>query len=215
MNFEILGRPPGGPTLDLDHERFAYAGKFVMSSTGKSVVREDGAVIGAIAFSEDHDDPDAVRLRYVTVQGDRRGDGLGPRLLRYTADSLGSTYDRVLIAVNNPIAYQACYRAGFVFTGEETGMAELLLVYAPRERPSAADADGSGGRSRVADADGSGERSRAADTNGPESDRSSTVYSEGLAVFDGRDLPPAQQAVLDRHRGDSPPPIVDVPSSDD
>jgi len=190
VEFEILGRPPGGPTLDLDHERFAYAGKFVMSSTGKSVVRDDGTVIGAIAFSEDHDDPDAVRLRYVTIRDDRRGDGLGPRLLRYTADRLESTYDRVLIAVNNPIAYQACYRAGFAFTGEETGMAELLLVYAPGER------------SRVADADAPGERS-------------GTVYSEGLAVFDGRDLPPAQQAVLDRHRGSGPPPIVDAPESDD
>jgi GNAT superfamily N-acetyltransferase len=186
MEFEILGRSPEGPTLDLSHEQFAYAGKFVMSSTGKSVVRDDGAVIGAIAFSEDHADPDAVRLRYVTVREDRRGDGIGPRLLRFTADTLGSAYDRVLIAVNNPIAYQACYRAGFAFTGEETGMAELLLAYAP------------------------GERSRMV---GSDPDGSGTVHDEGLAAFEGRDLPPAQRAVVDRHRGSDPPPIVDSPAS--
>jgi len=134
MRFEITGRPPDGPTLDLDHREFAYAGKFVMSSTGKSVARDGDEVVGAVAFSEDRSDPDAVRLRYVTVREDRRSEGIGPRLLRFTAVELAATYDRVLIAVNNPIAYQACYRAGFGFTGEGTGMAELLMCYQPEER---------------------------------------------------------------------------------
>lgn len=178
MEFEILGRPPAGPTLDLDHEWFAYAGKFVMSSTGKSVVRDEGTVIGAIAFSGDHADPGAVRLRYVTVREDRRGDGVGPRLLRFTAERLRADYERVHIAVNNPIAYQACYRAGFAFTGEETGVAELLLAYQ------------------------SG------------SDRSAGAYRDGLRTFEGRDLPPAQQALLDRHLDAPPPSIVDVPGQE-
>jgi len=131
MHFDILGYPADGPTLDLDHEQFAYAGKFVMSKTGKTVARDNGEIVGAIAFNEDRSDADAIRLRYVTVREDRRGEGIGPRLLRFTAHSLRPDTDQVLIAVNNPIAYLACYRAGFVSTGEETGMAEILLRYAP------------------------------------------------------------------------------------
>jgi GNAT superfamily N-acetyltransferase len=131
MQFEVLGYPADDPTLDLDHERFAYAGKFVMSGTGKSVARENSELVGAIAFNEDRSDTDAIRLRYVTVREDRRGEGVGPLLLRFTANALRPDTDQVLIAVNNPIAYLACYRAGFVSTGEETGMAEILLRYAP------------------------------------------------------------------------------------
>jgi GNAT superfamily N-acetyltransferase len=131
MRFELRGDGRAGPTLDLDHRVFAYAGKFVMSGTGKSVATDQGEIVGAVAFSQDRSDASAVRLRYVTVRDDRRGEGIGPRLLRFTAAEIGAEYERVLIAVNNPIAYQACYRAGFVFTGEETGIAEVLLVYDP------------------------------------------------------------------------------------
>ena len=48
MEFEILGDEADGPTLELDYREFAYAGKFVMSSTGKSVARADGDVVGAV-----------------------------------------------------------------------------------------------------------------------------------------------------------------------
>lgn len=131
MEFELLGLEAAGPTLDLDHRTFAYAGKFVMSQTGKCVAREDD-IVGAVAFSADHSDTGTVRLRYVTVREDRQGEQIGPRLLRFTADRLLSEgYERVQIAANNPIAYRACYRAGFVFTGRETGIAELLLEYSP------------------------------------------------------------------------------------
>lgn len=134
MEFRIVGGPSDGITLDLDHEAFAYAGKFGMSSTGKTVA-SDGELVGAVAFSEDYARDDAVRLRYVTVREDRRGEGIGSRLLRFTADSLRENYT-VLIAVNNPIAYRACYRAGFVSTGTETGIAELLMRYEPDADPS-------------------------------------------------------------------------------
>ncbi|WP_436903310.1 GNAT family N-acetyltransferase [Halovenus halobia] len=130
MEFECLGSEADGPTLRLDHEQFAYAGKFVMSRTGKTAVCEDGAMLGAVAFSEDTADPETVHLRYVTVREDRRGEGIGPQLLRFTAEQL-DTYEQVVIAVNNPIAYEACYRAGFAYTGEQTGIAELRLRYAP------------------------------------------------------------------------------------
>ncbi len=133
MQFECLGSEADGPTLRLDHTEFAYAGKFVMSRTGKTAVREDGDLLGAVAFSEDNADPETVHLRYVTIREDRRGEGIGPQLLRFTAEQL-DTYEQVVIAVNNPIAYEACYRAGFAYTGEQTGIAELRLRYGPENR---------------------------------------------------------------------------------
>ncbi len=192
MNFELLGHPPDAPTLRLDHERFAYAGKFVLSSTGKAVARDPGespvdpdgqtatggsataGLVGATSFSENYDDPDRTRIRYVTVREDRRGEGIGPRLLRFTADTLGGRFESVAIAVNNPIAYQAAYRAGFVWTGRETGMAELLLSYDP----------GTGAADR---------------------------YRAGFAVFEARDLPDPHRTVIARHADGDPPPVVDAP----
>ncbi len=129
LECEILGWPPDGPKLRLDWERFSYAGKFVMTSTGKAVARMDGEIVAAVAFNEDRTDPDTVWLRYVTVAGDRRGEGIGPELCRFVRDRvLKREYDRVQIAVNNPFAYEALYRAGFAFTGETTGIAELVLA---------------------------------------------------------------------------------------
>jgi GNAT superfamily N-acetyltransferase len=131
MEYVVLGWPPDAPTLRLDYERFAYAGKFVMSSTGKAVARTD-EVVGAVAFNEDRTDESRLWLRYVTVRTDRQGEGIGPRLLRFTADrARDHGYASVQIAANNPFAYEACYRAGFVFTGEETGIAELVLAFQP------------------------------------------------------------------------------------
>lgn len=132
MDYELLGRPPDGPTLSLDYREFSYAGKFVMSKTGKTVVREDGEILGAVAFNPDHDDPSVCHLRYVTVRSDRRGEGIGSRLLRFTANLLqDNPYETVTIAVNNPLAYRACYHGGFVYVSRETGIAELVLEYHP------------------------------------------------------------------------------------
>lgn len=129
MEAEVLGWPEEGPTLRLDHERFAYAGKFVMSDTGKAVLREDGTVLAAVSFSPDRTDGSVLRVRYVTVRRDRRGEGLGPDLVdAVVRRAFRRGYDRVKIAVNNSYAYQALYRAGFGFTGEETGIAELVLA---------------------------------------------------------------------------------------
>jgi len=129
MECALLGWPPDGPTLRLDHECFSYAGKFVMSQTGKAVARDDGAVVGAVAFDPDRTDAKTLRLRYVTVRHDRRGEGIGPRLLRFVTErALDGEFDRVCIAVNNPFAYEAAYRAGLAFTGERTGLAELVCA---------------------------------------------------------------------------------------
>jgi GNAT superfamily N-acetyltransferase len=177
-------------SLDLDHERFAYAGKFVLSTTGKAVARAvDGAdagdrdeadasetaIVGATAFSADHDDDRTAKIRYVTVREDCRGEGIGPRLLRFTADALVRNFETVTIAVNNPIAYEACYRAGFVSTGAETGIAELELRYAPA------------------------------------ADRSPERYRAGFEAFADRDLPDEQRAVLAAHASGDPPSVVAVP----
>lgn len=187
MEFRLLGWPADSPRLDLDHERFAYAGNFGTGRTGIAVTLDDGfhlpgdlknppsdSVLAAASFDEDRAAKDALRIRYVTVREDRRGEGIGPAVLAFVVQlSHERGYDRVRIGVNNPIAYQACYRAGFAFTGEESGMGELVLE-APVE----------GGRS-------------------PEQ------YRDGLRRFTDRDLPEAQRAVLERHLdGEPPEPVV-------
>ena len=167
MEFRLVGWPPG-PKMRLDHEAFAYAGKFVLPS-GKAVVIEgelsipDPAegytegVLAAVAFSEDRTDG-ALWLRYVSVRADRRGEGLGARLCAFVRDRAHERgYETVRIAVNNPYAYEALYKAGFGFTGRETGLAELVLEHpAPEGRSTARYRDG---HSRFGDRDlSAGER---------------------------------------------------------
>ena len=126
--YEVAGWADDDARLELDHERFAYAGNFVTGRPGVAVAREDGSVVAAVSFSPDRTDGTTLRLRYVTVRDDRRGERLGPRLCRFVAGRARDRgYDRVAIAVNNPFAYVALYRAGFGATGEETGMAERVL----------------------------------------------------------------------------------------
>ncbi|MCU4974554.1 GNAT family N-acetyltransferase [Halobacteria archaeon AArc-m2/3/4] len=151
---QILGWPPDGPTLRLDYREFSYAGKFVMSNTGKAVARTaetiaeteaaeraDGEfetdVVAAVAFNEDRTDPDTLWLRYVTVRADLRGNGIGPQLVRHVRDrAVERGYERLRIAVNNPYAYEALSRVGFAYTGETTGIAELLLEYSSSVEPN-------------------------------------------------------------------------------
>ena len=181
MEVVVLGWPPDGPTLLLDYRRFSYAGKFVMSNTGKAVVRDPGetsdreyddAVLAAVAFNDDRTDPSTLWLRYVTVRDDWRGEGFGPRLCRAVVEAAADRgYERVRIAVNNPFAYEALYRAGFAFTGEETGLAELVLER-PADRPADRDAD---------------------------------AYRAGLDRFRARELSDAETDFLDGRRGADPP----------
>ncbi|WP_121821256.1 GNAT family N-acetyltransferase [Halostella salina] len=182
METELLGWPADGPTLRLDHERFSYAGKFVMSNTGKAVVRpdsanggedesgdraseteddaDDDALLAAAAFNEDRTDAATLWIRYITVRQDQRGEGIGPELAEFVAERAADRgYDRVRIAVNNPFAYEALYKAGFGYTGETTGIAELVL-----ERPD---------------------------------DRGGARYREGMAEFRGREnLTDAERAFV-------------------
>ncbi len=186
MRFALLGWPDDGVTLRLDHERFAYAGKFVMSSTGKAVAVEGETtpeflaasegyaegVLAAVAFNEDRTDPDTVWLRYVTVRADRRGEGIGSRLVAFVTRRAHETgYERVRIAVNNPYSFEALSKAGFGFTGRETGIAELVM-----EHPS--------------------DRGR---------------YRDGLDRFAERDLTPEEERFVAERRARGPP---STPGSD-
>lgn len=141
MEFTLVGWPADEPSLALDHREFSYAGKFVVPSTGKAVASEDGAVIAAAAFDPDRTDPETLVIRYVTVRSDRRDEGIGPELVTFVVDRAASEgFDRVAIHVNNPYSYQALYKAGFEYTGDETGLAELKLER-PVESPGAPDPD--------------------------------------------------------------------------
>ena len=187
MEYEVVGWPGDGPQLRLDHEQFAYAGKFVMSNTGKAVVRDDGELVAAVAFNADRTDADTIWLRYVTGAGDRRGEGIGARLVRYVVDQLCDRgAQRVRIAVNNPFAYQALYKAGFDFTGDRTGLAELVL-----ERPCGRSGDRSG--------DHSGSRSQ-------------ERYQAGLDIFRERDgLSAGERSFLGEHLDADPPTEIALP----
>ncbi|MGM0590288.1 MAG: GNAT family N-acetyltransferase [Halobacteriota archaeon] len=186
MEFDFLGWPEDGPTLRLDYRRFSYAGKFVMSNTGKAVVRErDGAesasdvddarssefdddVLAAVAFNDDRTDSTTLWLRYVTVRDDYRANGLGAKLVAFVAETAEAKgYDRLCIAVNNPFAFEALYKAGFGYTCRQTGLAELVL-----ERPA---------------------------------DRDEAAYQRGLDVFRERD-PDDPEATFLRDRVGADPP---------
>ena len=139
MDYSILGWPGDGPTLHLDHERFAYAGKFVLPSTGKAVAREDNVIVAAAAFDADRTDGTCLRVRYVTVRDDRREAGIGPRLLALVVDRARDRgFADVKAGVNNPLAYEAFYKSGLAYTGERTGLAELVCEWpAPDGRSGA------------------------------------------------------------------------------
>lgn len=129
MECEVLGWPDDEVTLDLDHRSFSYAGKFVMSTTGKAVVRDNDRIIAAASFGEDRTDEEIMWIRYVTVHADRRGHGIGSRLgVACRETMLDAGYRAVRMAVNNPFAYQAFTRSGFGYTGRTTGLAELVLA---------------------------------------------------------------------------------------
>ena len=207
MEFALLGWPASGPTLRLDFREFSYAGKFVMSNTGKAVARDpsgpradpptvdadidraepgseddpfERGVVAAAAFNADRTDPGVLWIRYITTRHDRRGEGIGARLAAFVADRAERRgYRRCRIAVNNAFAYHALYKAGFVFTGRETGLAELVL-----ERPGQRDA---------------------------------ATYQCGLDVFrtDGeRDLSADERAFLDRLEGADAPALVSTPGGE-
>nr|WP_272931427.1 GNAT family N-acetyltransferase [Halobacterium noricense] len=91
-------------------------------------------VVGAVSFNDDRTDDQTAWLRYVTVREDRRGDSVGARLCAFATAHLLADHERVRIAVNNPFAYEALHKAGFGFTGEETGIAELVLERPCRDR---------------------------------------------------------------------------------
>lgn len=129
MEYEFHGWPEDSPTIILPHEEFGYAGKFRTPETGKAVAEREGSIVAAACFNEDRGSP-AARVRYITVRRDVRGEGIGPLLADYLAERVLERYPAVRVSVNNPYAYEAMYKAGFGWTGEDVGLRELVL-----ERP--------------------------------------------------------------------------------
>lgn len=127
VHVEFRGSPAGGPAVSLDHTEFRYAGKFQMTTTGKALLIDSNSCIAITAFSTDRSCDNRIWLRYVSVHDDYQARGVGPRFLRTTTTTLLDQVKSIRIAVNNPFAYVAAYKAGFVYTGEQTGIAELLL----------------------------------------------------------------------------------------
>ena len=204
MECRMLGWPEDEPTVRLDYRVFSYAGKFVMTGTGKAVICDvraeeshptdlsalpstihsdvfDRSILAAIAFSPDRRDPDTLWLRYVTVRRDRRGEGLAPNLVEYVLERAADrNFDRASIAVNNPFAYEALYKVGFGFIGRTTGLAELVL-----ERPIDAAA------SRETDPDPAGDPER---------------YQAGLDHYRNREeLSEAERSFLEERKHSDPP----------
>ncbi|WP_435146854.1 GNAT family N-acetyltransferase [Halobaculum sp. P14] len=199
MEYRLLGWPADGVPLRLNHERFAYAGKFVMTSTGKAVAADPDSLddgrfpvperpkteyvdpVGAAAFNDDRTDDAALWIRYVTVRADRRGDGVGAALCRFVADRAADRgYRTVRIGVNNAYSYEALHKAGFAWTGRDTGLAELVLER-PADAPAAVD---------------------------PER------YRAGLREFRGRDdVGDDERGFVDRKLGAGPPAVGDADRS--
>ncbi|MUV89193.1 GNAT family N-acetyltransferase, partial [Halapricum sp. CBA1109] len=97
-------------------------------------------VLAAAAFDADRTDQSTLVIRYVTVRADRRGEGIGPRLLAFVRERARENgFERVRINVNNVYSYVAALKAGYGFTGEETGVAELCMIW-PADRAENYDA---------------------------------------------------------------------------
>lgn len=153
--------------------------------------RFEDDVVAAISFNADRTDESCLWLRYITVHRQFRGLGLGPRLAAMVVERARKRdYDLFRIAVNNPFAYQALYRAGFEYTGRQTGLAELLL-----ER------NGDKENARSTHEDGGNETEQ--------DERDISRYQSGFDVFRDRDHSDAERRFLERKRDTVPPDPVE------
>lgn len=197
MEYAVIATPDDALGLRLDWERFSYAGKFVMTTTGKAVAVEDGVlkdsdwppdpreaeadgVVAAVSFNRDRNDAGTAWLRYVTVRGGDRGRGIAPRLCAMTVDWLLSEFSvsRVQIAVNNPYAFDALYKAGFGWTGKKTGLQERVLEFpTPGDRK--------------------------------------TQYASGLRSYLDADISEDERDFIKSRISRGPPPVVDAPKGED
>ncbi len=130
MEFVVMGGLYGGPPVVLEEEKFSYAGKFMMKDTGKIVCKIEDEIVAAASFNFDRNDKKIAWVRYISVRKDKRLKGIGHSLIIYVTEKIiGEFPDCVRVAVNNPIAYNAFYKAGFEYTGDEVGLCELILEY--------------------------------------------------------------------------------------
>ena len=128
MEYAVISFPGEEHHLALDYREFPYAGKFVSNNLGVAVAREEGELLAVASFNEDRSAGDTARIRTISVRTDRQGEGIGTDLLaglqRWLRDR---GFERIRMAVNNPHAFQAAYKAGFCYTGEQSGLSELVM----------------------------------------------------------------------------------------
>jgi len=120
------------PPTPASHERSSAS----LSALPDGLTEADFAddILAAVGFNADRTERETLWLRYLTVRRDCRGSGheLGPRLAAFiTSRAADQGYRCARIAVNNVFSYRALYKAGFAYTGRQTGVAELVL-----ERPT-------------------------------------------------------------------------------
>tara|TARA_Y100000996_G_scaffold398933_1_gene367464 strand:- start:3216 stop:3755 length:540 start_codon:yes stop_codon:yes gene_type:complete len=127
IRYSTLGDIEGGPSVFLERDKFSYAGKFVGKGTGKILAKNGEKIIAALSFSGDRNDKEVIWIRYVVVEKNLRGRGIGPKLLSYAVESFVGRVRLVKIATNNIFAYRALYKSGFEYTGKKTGILELVL----------------------------------------------------------------------------------------
>ena len=70
----------------LERNKFSYAGKFVGKDTGKILAKNGEKIIAALSFSGDRNDKEVIWIRYVVVEKNLRGRGIGPKLLSYAVE---------------------------------------------------------------------------------------------------------------------------------
>jgi hypothetical protein len=130
------------PPLELPAAQFAYAGQYRMRRYGKAVLthRPDrptqaAEIIAAVTTDRHRRHRDRLVVRRVDVRRDARGQGWGPALLQAVLPAAAAAdFHTAQINVNNPFAYIAVSKAGFVWTGRTTGLAELIMIR-PTDRP--------------------------------------------------------------------------------
>jgi GNAT superfamily N-acetyltransferase len=200
----------GGPQLRLDYRAFAYAGKFVMSSTGKALARDtdDPWELDRAPDSDADTDTDADRtpdepprigdptvVAAVAFNEDRTdADTLWLRYVTVRADRRGEGIGPRLAAFVCDRAQERGYARCRIAVNNAfsyEALAKVGFAYTGRE---------TGLAEVVLDRDLRGT---------PRLD--TETYQRGLDAFRERDLSPAEEAFLAAREDAGPPPLVDSP----
>jgi hypothetical protein len=228
MDFALLGWPPDGPTLRLDYRRFAYAGKFVLESTGKAVVRESVEPRATGSSVEPRATGSSVEPRATGSSVEPRATGNRPE-----ADEDGEYDEGVLAAASfDPDRTDdTCLVVRYVTVRDDRqgeGLGSRLLAFVAARasdrgydrvriavnNPTAYVAAHRAGFAFIGEETGLAELVCERPAARP-ADRDADTYREGLDRYRDRDLGAAALARLDERRAAGPPAIVEPPEGVD